>query len=145
MTHTYLLEEGLWQVKGYFADSRAQRLPISGEVKVWHEEECWFNRSEMMLNQDPKMSFCNLYEIEPLNTGLESTIWETQHARLGLIIGTLVILDDAMIMSYTAEGGHFSGTETLYQEAADRYKSWGVMWQGDQKISSWQAQVIRQP
>ena len=90
------------------------------------------------------MSFCNLYEIEPLNQGLETTIWETQHARLGLIIGNLVVLDETIIMSYTAEGGHFSGTESLYQLDADRYKSWGVMWQGDQKVSSWQASVIRQ-
>lgn len=142
-THTFLLQEGDWSASGTYFDHKGQATPITGRASIRHEEERWLNRSTMQLENDKPVAFENLYDIEPLEQGLESTIWETQHASLGLMMGTLVVVDDALIMSYTAEGGHYSGSETLRKIDEGRYQSWGVLWQGDQKISSWTAQLER--
>lgn len=141
--HTFLLQEGRWQAKGTYFDHRGQATPISGQSIVIHQEEGWINSSVMELAANPPVSFENVYEIEPMEAGLETTIWETEHASLGLMMGTLVVIDDALIMSYVAEGGHYTGNETLYRVDANRYQNWGVLWQGDQKISSWSATLER--
>lgn len=141
--HTFLTQPGYWLAEGTFYDPRGQALPITGSATVTHDEAHWLNHSEMTLQASPPVSFRNRYEIEPMEQGLEATIWETEHETLGLLIGTLVQIEDALILSYTAKGGHYSGTETLRQIDADHYQSWGVLWQGDQKISSWQARLTR--
>lgn len=141
--HTFLLQEGDWSASGMYYDHRGYATPITGQACICHEEERWLNRSTMQLETDHPVSFENIYDIEPLEQGLEATIWETQHASLGLMMGTLVIVDDALIMSYSAEGGHYTGSETLRRIDDDHYQSWGVLWQGDQKISSWTARLER--
>lgn len=142
-THTYLLQEGQWQASGIYYDHRGHAMPISGLSIITHEEESWFNHCQMQLETTPPIGFSNLYDIEPLDPGMETTIWETEHASLGLIMGTLVVINDVLIMSYMAEGGYYSGTETLRQVDADHYQNWGVLWQGDQKVSSWSASLVR--
>lgn len=141
--HTYILRPGQWKVKGNFYDANGRLMPITGDVGVTHTEEQWNNQSQMTLHTPAPVHFGNLYEIEPVLPGMESTIWETQHATLGLLIGTLLIMEDCLIMSYIAEGGLYMGSETLLYVQDDRYRSFGVMWQGDQKISSWCADVHR--
>ena len=144
-SHTYILQPGNWSVAGNFYDANGMRLKITGDVGITHSEEEWANDSRMVLHTpDGPLKFGNVYEIEPVLKGLESTIWETQHGALGLLIGTLLIMEDCLIMSYTAEGGHYAGSETLIYVNDDLYQSYGVMWQGDQKISSWRARVERQ-
>lgn len=141
--HTYLLKPGEWKASGTYFDHRGKATPISGHASVRHEEERWLNRSVMELQAESPVSFENLYDIEPMDAGMETTIWETEHASLGLMMGTLVRIDDVLMLSYSAEGGHYSGTETLRQLDADTYQSWGVLWQGDQKVSSWSARLER--
>ncbi len=143
-SHTYILQPGEWNVTGNFYDAHGSRFKITGDVDITHSEEQWINDSRMVLHTaDGPLKFGNIYEIEPALKGLESTIWETQHNALGLLIGTLLIMEDCLIMSYTAEGGHYTGSETLIYNTDDLYQSFGVMWQGDQKISSWRARVER--
>lgn len=141
--HTFLLQEGQWKASGTYYDHKGQATPIHGNAIIQHSEEGWINRSTMQLATEKSVSFENLYEIEPLEAGLEATIWETQHAALGLMTGTLVVVGDALIMSYAAEGGHYTGNETLHKIDDTHYESWGVLWQGDQKISSWTAKMER--
>lgn len=141
--HTFLLKEGQWRATGTYFDHRGQTTPITGRSVVRHTEDGWISRSEMELASQPPVRFENTYEIEPLEAGMETTIWETEHASLGLMMGTLAVVDEALILSYVAEGGHYTGNETLQRLDADHYRSWGVLWQGDQKISSWSATLER--
>ena len=141
--HTFLLKEGQWKATGTYFDHKGQSNAISGHAIIQHSEEGWINRSTMQLASEPAVSFENIYEIEPMEAGMETTIWETQHAALGLMTGTLVVVGDALIMSYAAEGGHYTGNETLRRVDDTHYQSWGVLWQGDQKISSWTADMER--
>ena len=141
--HTYILKPGQWKVKGNFYDANGRSMPITGNVGITHTDEQWINDSQMTLHTPGPLNFGNIYEIEPALPGVESTIWETEHNALGLIIGTLLIMEDCLIMSYTAEGGLYIGSETLLYVNDDTYRSFGVMWQGDQKISSWCADVNR--
>jgi len=141
--HSFILQEGQWEAVGTVSDPAGQVKSIAGTAVVKHEEERWLNQSEMRMTAEPAVAFSNCYEIEPLAPGMETTIWETNHPGLGLVIGTLVIIDTAIVLSYTAQGGHYHGTEIFAQEDADHYQSWGVLWQGDQKVSSWQAQLKR--
>ncbi|MEZ0372629.1 MAG: hypothetical protein ACAI44_26295, partial [Candidatus Sericytochromatia bacterium] len=141
--HTFLLKEGQWRATGTYYDHKGQATAISGHASISHQEDGWINRSAMKLEAEPPVAFENVYEIEPLDAGMETTIWETEHAMLGLMMGTLVVVEDALIMSYAAEGGNYTGTETLRRIDADHYQSWGVLWQGDQKISSWSANLER--
>lgn len=141
--HSYILQEGKWLASGSLYDPHGNPAPIEGHSLTLHKEDVWLNESEMRMEGPKPVTFNTTYEIEPMSVGMESTIWETQHATLGLLVGTLVIIEDALIMSYSAEGGHYSGTEILRQIDEDHYQSWGVLWQGDQKISSWQAALER--
>lgn len=141
--HTFILQEGQWAASGTLSDPNGRVQSIFGTAVVKHEEERWLNQSEMQLVGNASVSFSNCYEIEPFVSGMETTIWETEHPGLGLVIGTLVVVDSAIILSYTAQGGHYTGTEIFSQLDADHYQSWGVLWQGDQKVSSWQAQLKR--
>ncbi|MGV3525961.1 MAG: hypothetical protein ACO1RX_17190 [Candidatus Sericytochromatia bacterium] len=142
-SHTYLLQPGTWRVTGTYYDAHGRAFGIVGESRIEHHEEQWLNQNEMSLTVLPPLSFCNLYEIEPMEQGLDTTIWETHHARLGLLMGTLAVVGDALIMSYTAVAGQYAGNETLAQQDANHYRSWGVLWEGDQKISSWTASLER--
>ena len=139
--HTFLLQAGQWKAEGTFYDHRGVAIPIQGTALVTHEEERWLNQSQMQLLTHPPLDFATLYDIEPMDANMESTIWETQHASLGLMMGTLVVIEDCIIMSYAAEGGNYSGTETLRKIDDQTYQSWGVLWQGDQKVSSWTAKL----
>lgn len=143
VSHTYILKPGQWKVVGNFYDAHGRSMPITGDVSITHTDEQWLNNSQMTLHTPAPLKFANLYDIEPALPGVESTIWETEHNALGLLIGTLLIMEDCLIMSYTAEGGLYIGSETLLYMNDDRYRSFGVMWQGDQKISSWCAEVER--
>lgn len=141
--HTFLLQAGHWQATGTFYDHRGRAIPIQGTADVSHEEERWLNHSQMQLLTQPPLSFTTLYDIEPMEANMESTIWETQHASLGLMMGTLVVIEDCIIMSYAAEGGNYTGTETIRKIDEQTYQSWGVLWLGDQKVSSWTAKLER--
>ena len=141
--HTFLLQEGQWTASGTLSDPNGRVSSIVGTAVVKHTEENWLNQSNMQLAGDASITFSNCYEIEPLIAGMETTIWETEHPGLGLVIGTLAIVDTAIILSYTAPGGYYSGTEIFSQLDAENYQSWGVLWQGDQKVSSWQAQLTK--
>lgn len=141
--HSYILKEGKWHAQGTLYDPYGKATPIQGHSVTRHKEDVWLNESEMSMQSEKPISFSTLYEIEPMSANMESTIWETDHASLGLLVGTLVIIEDALVMSYSAEGGHYSGTEILRQIDENHYQSWGVLWQGDQKISSWQANLER--
>lgn len=112
-THSFILQEGQWLAKGTLFDPSGKAFPISGSAVIRHEEERWLNQSEMKMTSQPSVTFSNCYEIEPLAAGMETTIWETEHPSLGLVIGTLAVVGQAIILSYTAQGGHYTGTEIL--------------------------------
>lgn len=141
--HTFLLQEAHWSATGTLSDPNGRLSSIVGTAVVKHTEDYWLNQSNMQIAGDASISFSNCYEIEPMVAGMETTIWETEHPSLGLVIGTLAIVGSAIILSYAAQGGYYSGTEIFSQLDADHYLNWGVLWQGDQKVSSWQAQLTR--
>jgi hypothetical protein len=51
--------------------------------------------------------------------------------------GYFIIVDDAVLSTYTSRDGNLKGTECLHLIDDDLYASRGCLLRGDRKISSW--------
>jgi len=46
MTHTFLLQEGVWISRGHYFDDTDRILPLDGMVRITHLEGLWLNEGE---------------------------------------------------------------------------------------------------
>jgi len=142
--HTFLLEEGLWIVRGYYVDSIGVPYPVSGEVRIAHEGDCWIHDSRMRLPADPPVEDRNRSVITPFEEGTDCTDWVSENPALGPLRGNFVLVDDTILSVYGTEDGRLRGTEALQRVSSILYRGRGCLMEGEKKISSWSVELKRQ-
>jgi len=135
--HTFLFQEGPWEARGYYSDQEAGRYPVRGEVRITHEKNIWISDGILLVLATPASKISNRYEIVPFKKGQDYTNWKSVNPTLGEFVGKFVVFDDSIISNYTSKNYEFSGSEFLLRVTGKHYWNRGVLFQGNQKLSSW--------
>jgi hypothetical protein len=62
---------------------------------------------------------------------------------LGKLNGRFTVVNDTIISQYQSEDRKYSGTEILLFIDDDQYENWGVVYEDDRKMSSWEVMLER--
>ena len=145
ITHTFLLEEGLWATKGEFFDQQGNPMQMDGSARITHGEELWRCQGTMRLEQmgGGVVEFQNNYEIKPFEEGKDYTGWASSNPVHGKLAGLFVIVDDSIISTISSEDGTVSGIEYVVKVSDYHYRSRGFVFKDNEKISSWAAELVR--
>lgn len=141
--HTFLLEEGLWEARGYYVDSIGVLYPVSGESRITHEGDRWINDSWMRIPADPPVEYRNRYVVDPFEEGTDRTSWVSENPALGRLRGSFVLVDDTILSVYGTEDGRLRGAEALQRASSVLYRGRGCLMEGGRKISSWAVDLKR--
>jgi len=142
--HTFLFEEGLWAVSGEYAGRNGAVVPVEGSARITHSPTLWRNRGVMTLLQPSgDIEIKNDYEIAPFEEGSDFTSWRAENPALGKLNGLFVVVDDSIISTISSEDGLVSGIECLRKVSDDLYKARGFIFRGEEKLSSWAADLVR--
>jgi hypothetical protein len=138
MHHTFLFQEGFWNVRGYYFDDMENTLPLMGIARITHIEGLWVNEGEMDITAGEKpIKIYNRYEITPFREGKTQTTWESKNPDLGTLLGRFVIVNDAILSTCRAKSGAYTGVEFLLKISNTHYQNRGVLLKGIDKLSSW--------
>lgn len=143
MKHTYLFEEGVWNASGVFIDETGKEFQVEGKSTISHEESIWKNRGFMRIHTDPPTEYQSSYEIEPFESGCDSTKWVAQNPDIGQLSGNFVVIGDSILSIYTSENDKLVGTEYLRQINENVYENRGTLMRGNVRISSWSVELKR--
>lgn len=142
--HTFLFEEGIWAVSGEYTGQNGIVVPVEGSARITHADRMWRNQGIMKLVQPGgNIEIRNDYEIAPFEEGRDYTAWRAENPSLGKLTGLFVVVDDSIISTISSEDGKVSGIEYLRQVSENHYKSRGFIFRGDEKLSSWAAELVR--
>lgn len=142
--HTFLFQEGLWEVRGEYVDEAMTRCVLRGETRVSHLREAWFNEGRMTIETGGKaIAFENRFRIVPFDEGAGITSWESDNPALGTLRGHFIVVGDAILSSCTSADARCTGMEFLLQESPDRYINRGALFSAGVKISSWSLTLVR--
>lgn len=142
--HTFLFEEGIWAVSGEYAGQNGAVVPVEGSARITHSASVWRNQGGMTLVQPSgNIEIRNDYEIAPFEAGRDFTAWRAENPSLGKLTGLFVVVDDSIISTISSEDGRVSGIEYLRQVNENHYKSRGFIFRGEEKLSSWAADLVR--
>ncbi len=138
MTHTFLLQEGVWSARGHYFDDMERILPLDGMVRITHLEGLWLNEgeTEIKIGENP-IKIHNRYEIIPLEEGKNQTTWKSVNPDLGILLGRYIIVADTIISTCRSEKGEYTGAEFHLKVSDVHYKSRGILSKGNDKLSSW--------
>lgn len=134
--HTYLLEEGRWQVAGSTIDVVGNANVMIGFAVVRHEVDRWI--IEGQTNE-----LANVYEIVPLHAGESTTTFRCTHPVFGELRGHLAFFEDVILATWHSTDGHYHATEWLHRLAPDRYENRGALFLDDGHVSSWASALTR--
>ncbi|MBE7415800.1 MAG: hypothetical protein HS130_11465 [Deltaproteobacteria bacterium] len=144
--HTFLLEEGFWVATGEYFDMHGAPAALEGTARITHGEGLWKSRGVMRLASSggggAPMEIENNYEIRPFE-GRDHTGWTSMNPALGRLAGLFVIVDDTIVSTISSEDGQFSGIECLQKVTDYHYRTRGFIFKGDEKVSSWAADLVR--
>ena len=141
MHHTYLFQEGLWIASGFYFDETNHLIPMGGETRITHQENLWLIESSMKIILEDPTSFQSHYEIIPFLPDRDDTSWQSLNPAMGKLLGTFVVVDDSILSFFQSEDKRFTGTEYWLKMDDATYKNRGVLFEGDQKGSSWVAEL----
>lgn len=141
--HTYLFKAGLWRADGEYFDEGGRKFPVEGESRITHRNALWYNESEMKISGSQDIAFNNYYEIVPFHDGRDATFWTSDNDALGKLSGQFVLVDDAILSVYRSENVQYTGTECLLRVSDIAYRSWGTLFCGADKLSSWKMRLNR--
>lgn len=143
--HTFLLQEGVWVATGEFFDRRGNPVPMDGSARVTHGSDMWRSRGVMRLQRPGggSMEMPNDYEIRPFGEERDFTGWTSENPFLGKLTGLFVIVDDSIISTISSEDGRVSGIEYMLKVSDCHYRSRGFIFKGEEKISSWAAELVK--
>jgi hypothetical protein len=138
MTHTFLLQEGVWIARGHYFDDRERMLPLEGMVRITHLEGLWLNegQAEIKMGENP-VKIHSRYEIIPFEEGKNQTTWESVNPDLGILQGRSIIVADTIISTRRSEKGEYTGAEFHIKASDVYYKNRGILFKGNDKLSSW--------
>ena len=138
MTHTFLLQEGVWIARGHYFDDMERVLPLEGIVRIAHLDGLWLNegQAEIMMGENT-VKISSHYEIIPFEEGKNQTTWESVNPDLGVLQGQAVIVADTIISTCRSEKGEYIGAEFHIKMSDVHYKNRGILLKGMDKLSSW--------
>jgi hypothetical protein len=145
MRHTYLLQAGRWRASGSFTNENGESLAVTGESVITHGEDSWRVEGTMTLSTDQEVSFHNDYDVVPFANGGESTAWKSENPVLGTLSGNFVIIGDRILSAYQSRDGTHRGAECLWRIDDENYGGVGALFRGDQRVSSWEVRLTREP
>jgi hypothetical protein len=135
--HTFIVQPGRWRAEGKFIDGTGLEIAAAGEAVVEHADERWLNRSSFSLEDEAHTNVANAYEIVPLADGAAATTFRSVNPALGVLVGQLALIDEVILMTFADASGEVHGSESLARLEQDRYRDVGMMFHGDQLVSSW--------
>lgn len=142
--HTFLFEEGLWAITGEYAGHKGVVVPIEGSARITHSPGVWRSRGVVTIVQPSgDVEIRNDYEIVPFEEGSDFTAWHGENPALGKLNGLFVVVDDSIISTIASDDGKISGIEYLRKVSEDLYKVRGFIFRGEEKLSSWAADLVR--
>ncbi|MGO9137516.1 MAG: hypothetical protein ACLP9S_19510 [Syntrophales bacterium] len=138
MTHTFLLQEGVWIARGHYFDDMERILPLEGIVRITHLEGLWLNEGQAEIKMgENKVNIHSRYEIIPFEEGKSQTTWESVNPDLGILQGQIVIAADTIISTCRSEEGEYTGADFHIKVSDVHYKNRGILLKGNDKLSSW--------
>lgn len=144
MQHSFLFEEGYWKASGYYYTEKGEAHQVEGQVRIYHEDDLWFNDGVLKVLGQESIEIRNRYEVIPWAEGQEMTTWFSINPGLGALEGTFTIVEDCILSQYQDEKGNFSGAEVIIKTACNRYLNRGVLvYKGKDKLSSWSVELLR--
>ena len=142
--HTFLFEEGIWAVSGEYIGQNGVAVSVEGSARITHEAMVWRNRGVMTLIQPSgNVDIKNDYEIVPFEEGSDFSAWRAENPALGKLSGLFVVVDDSIISTISSEDGKVSGIEYVRKVSENHYMSRGFIFRGEEKLSSWAAELVR--
>lgn len=143
MKHTFLFREGLWVVKGEYTGGDGSTVGMEGETRTLHTRSSWVTEGFVrLLMKDAPVQFDNRYEIVPFENDKSYTTWKSFNPSLGNFSGRFVVVDDTLISTFTSKDNEYSGAEILVQISDTHYRSRGFVFKGNEKMSSWSADLM---
>jgi hypothetical protein len=138
MTHTFLLQEGVWIARGHYFDDMDRILPLEGMVRITHLEGLWLNEgeAEIRMGENP-VKVHSRHEIIPFEEGKNQTTWESVNPDLGILLGQSIIVADTIISTCRSDKGEYTGAEFHIKVSDVHYKNRGILLKGNDKLSSW--------
>ncbi len=140
--HTFLFEEGFWVATGEYFDSVGRPVALEGTARITHGKGLWKSRGVMRLASQGGADIENNFDIRPFE-GRDHTGWTSMNPALGRLTGLFVIVDDTIVSTISSEDGRFSGIECLQKVSDFHYRTRGFIFKGDEKVSSWAADLVR--
>jgi hypothetical protein len=143
MSHTYLLEPGLWTGTGTFWREDGEALPAEWRTEITHQSACWLLAGSLRVLGSPPVEFRNVYSIEPPAKQGACLRWISQNAELGKIQGTFSVLGCCILSIYQSEGSGYHGAEHYGRIDPEHYQAAGVLLLGARQLSSWEILLTR--
>lgn len=141
--HTFLFEEALWCVSGYYLDAHQNRSEVAGHIAVSHQDGLWLSRSSLTKQADDEPLYETENRITPFGHGSLSTRWSSDNSLVGPLTGNFVIVKDSILsLSISPDNDHM-GTEYLLRVLAGEYISRGALFEQGKRLVSWSVELLR--
>jgi hypothetical protein len=133
--HTYLLEEGRWEIGGSMIDVVGNATVMTGYAVVTHTDQ-WI--VEEQINES-----MNRYAIVPPVEDRAATVFTGANGITGEVNGTLAFFDDLILSTYHSDDGHYSASEAFRRLDDDRYQWRGALFYDGGHVSNWSLEMRR--
>lgn len=140
--HTFLFEEGIWDVSGVAFDESGRR-ETEGEARIVHWPGVWLIESTLAGATDADVAVETSVEVTPLVEDADHTTWTAFSSALGKHEGHFVVVDDTILSIFGCSDDERRGTNVLRQIDEDTYENVGALFAGPRKVASWSLQLTR--
>ena len=143
MKHPFLFEPAAWTARGSFFDDKGQRITASGQTTVRHSDTQWLIEGAMDIHSDPMVRYTSRYEMIPVAEDALATPWQSHNPALGTLKGSLVMVDDCILVQYLSADGMYAGSESLMMIDESTYSVRGALVRSGHRIASWAMALMR--
>ncbi|MFC2134135.1 hypothetical protein ACFLTH_05915 [Bacteroidota bacterium] len=135
--HTFLLNEGTWNAKGFYFDENEKSFAAEGETTIKHNENTWqVSNWIKTLGNDP-LEIRNEYEVTPFKENGKTAFWKSENPIFGALKGSFLIHGEYIVSLFESEDKIYSGSEYLIFVDKKHYRYRGVIFGADKKYASW--------
>ncbi|MCK9616749.1 MAG: hypothetical protein M0R21_02835 [Lentimicrobiaceae bacterium] len=137
--HTFLFRERIWSINGLFYtnDSGAGGTPCDGMIKITHKPNIWLNEGILKIHSEIAWEHVNFFEIIPFQPGYDFSTFQSMNTIMGNLHGKIMVIQNAIITSFSSENSIFTGVETLVKIDNENYNDYGYVFMEDKKLGSW--------
>ena len=143
VSHTYLFEPGLWDVRGVYRDGNNIPHNQEGQLLVSHTPELWTVDSQLRISGEDQRDFITRYELSPFPADRQHQEWKSLSSGPEPIYGLFVICEETLMIPWQSQTGQYWGQEALIMKSPVSYLSRGFAFLKDKLVSSWAADLSR--